>query len=94
MDKSLLVVSLLGTISKYGRSRIGYALATAAFAIIGFMVSNRLPWRWQNPSAGTMSFNTLHVGNVLTEPQLSLLIMGGLLVILTKGTRSLDAKVN
>lgn len=87
-----LGVSLLGTISKFGRSRIGFAMATISFAIIGLMVLDRLPWRWQNPSAGTMSFNSLHVGGVLTEPQLSLLIMGGLLVILAKGMGTFDAK--
>lgn len=41
-----------------------------------------------------MSFNTLHVGNVLTEPQLSLLIMGGLLVILAKGTGAFEVRVH
>lgn len=86
-------VSLLGTITKGGRSRIGLAIATTAFSAIGLMVLERLPWRWQNPSSGTMSFNTLHVGNVLTEPLLSLLIMGGLLVILAKGTGTFEAKV-
>ena len=85
-------VLLLGAITRGGRSRIGFALGTTAFVLIGLTVVAWLPRHWQTPMS-RWYFNPLHVGYVLTEPQISLLIMGGLLVILTKGMGSFDVKV-
>ncbi len=94
LSVAILGVLVVGILTRTGRSRLRFALLTIAFASMFTIVVGWLPSGWQTPMMSTIYVNFLHFGYVLTEPQLSWLVMGAILTVLAKATRTFEMKTN